>query len=352
MTADQSTQAKSILVVDDTTENLAIMEEILKPFYRVQVATDGRLAIKIALLPTPPDLILLDLMMPHMDGYEACQILKNNAQTQKIPIIFVTAKLDVEDETRGFSLGAADFIRKPVSPPVVLARVKTHLAINDQMKLLEDQVELRTAQLRIQALELNENRLDVIRQLGQAAEYRDNETGMHIQRMSRYTNLLALRAGVNESEAEIMRYAAMMHDIGKVGIPDRILLKPDKLTVDEFEQMKTHTMMGNKIIGQQKSPLLQWGAIGAMTHHEKWNGRGYPQGLSGEEIPFISRFIALADVFDSLTSKRPYKEPWSVDHSLELIQREAGEHFDPKLAYLFLELKPELLRIMEIFKDV
>ncbi|MBF0160394.1 MAG: response regulator [Magnetococcales bacterium] len=327
------------------------MEEILAPLYRVHIATSGPLAIKNALSAAPPDLILLDVMMPDMDGYEVCRILKSHEKTQQIPIIFVTAKSGVDEETLVFSLGAADFIRKPASPPVVLARVKTHLAINDQRKLLEDQVEVRTSQLRIQALELDENRLEVIRQLGRAAEYRDNETGMHIQRMSRYTQLLSLRSGMGSSEADTMQYAAMMHDVGKVGIPDCILLKPDKLTVEEFEQMKTHTVMGYGIIGKQKSQLLQLGALGALTHHEKWNGCGYPKGLSGQDIPLIGRLIALADVFDALTSARPYKKAWSVEEALSLIQREIGEHFDPELARLFLELRVFLEEIMEAFRD-
>ncbi|MBF0448470.1 MAG: response regulator [Magnetococcales bacterium] len=342
---------KSVLVVDDTPENLDILKGILNPYYRVLVATNGRLALKIAFSATPPDLILLDVMMPIMDGFEICRLLQADDRTRQIPILFVTAKAEVADEKLGFDLGAADYLIKPISPPIVLARVKTHLALNDQKKHLADQVEKRTLELQERNLELEKTRLEVIRQLGRAAEYRDNETGMHIIRMSRFTQLLALKTGMSEPEAEILFQAAPLHDVGKIGIPDAILLKPGKLTPDEFKVIQSHPKIGWNIIGQQNAAILKLGGIIAYSHHEKWNGHGYPRGLAGESIPLEGRLAAIGDVFDALTSIRPYKKSWSVDDTLALIKQETGEHFDPRLAQAFIEMRPEIIKIMEQYQD-
>ncbi|MBF0295151.1 MAG: two-component system response regulator [Magnetococcales bacterium] len=345
------TGEKTILIVDDTPENLDVLKGILLPHFRVQVATNGRVALKIAQSANPPDLILLDVMMPGMDGYEVCRLLKEGDLTRDIPILFVTARSETEDEIRGFELGAADYLVKPVSPPIVLARVRTHLAMLAHRRNLADLVQVRTAELMIRNLELEETRQEVIRQLGRAAEYRDNETGMHVMRMSRYVHLLALRAGVGQEEAEQLMIAAPMHDVGKIGIPDHILLKPGKLTEEEFAVIRTHCQMGFDIIGAQHSDLLNLGALIALTHHEKWNGSGYPRRLVGEEIPLAGRLSAIGDVFDALTSVRPYKKSWSVDDALGLIARETGEHFDPRLASLFVGLRPEIVAIMERYQD-
>ena len=342
---------KTVMIVDDAPENLDVIKGILAPFYRVQIATNGRLALKIALSSTPPDLILLDVMMPGMDGYTVCHYLKQDDRTRDVPVLFVTAKSEVADEAKGFECGAVDFLIKPVSPPIILARVKTHLAMNDQKKLLADQVAMRTAQLQIRNLELEEIRIEVIRQLGRAAEYRDNETGLHVVRMSRYTRLLAIKSGLSAPEADLLMYAAPMHDLGKIGIPDHILLKPGKLTAEEFAIIKTHPEIGYKIIGKQSSEILQLGALIAYTHQEKWNGSGYPRGLKGEDIPLAGRLTAIGDVYDALTSVRPYKKAWSVDDALAFITKEAGEHFDPKLALLFVGLKSEIIEIMVRYQE-
>ncbi len=338
---------KTVLIVDDSPENLDIMRGILSPFYRVLVATNGRKALKVAMSPSRPDLILMDINMPEMDGYEACRLLKLDSCTSNIPILFVTAKSDMEDESRGFALGASDYLVKPVNPPIVLARVKTHLVIHDQVNLLADQIEMRTKQLELRNIELEETCYEVICQLGRAAEYRDNETGMHVLRMSRYTGVLALKAGLSKPEAEELMIAAPMHDLGKIGIPDHILLKPGKLTDEEFAIMRTHAEIGYKIIGKQNSAILNLGALIALTHHEKWNGRGYPRKLQGEDIPLAGRIVAICDVFDALTSVRPYKAAWSVDDAMALIAKESGGHFDPRLAALFVDLKHEIVAIME-----
>jgi putative two-component system response regulator len=210
---------------------------------------------------------------------------------------------------------------------------------------------VRTAQLQMRNLELEETRQEVIRQLGRAAEYRDNETGMHVLRMSRYVRLLALQAGLSEPEAEQLMMAAPMHDLGKIGIPDHILLKPGKLTEEEFAVIQSHCEIGYKIIGQQKSAVLNLGALIALSHHEKWSGRGYPRKLAGEAIPLAGRLTAVGDVFDALTSVRPYKKAWSVEDALALITRDAGDHFDPRLAALFVDMRPAIIAIMEQYQE-
>ena len=343
--------SKTILVVDDVQSNIDVLKGILGDHYAVRVATSGRLALKVSFSANPPDLILLDVMMPEMDGYEVCRLLKEDERTQKIPVIFVTAKSEVKDEIHGLSLGAVDYLAKPVSAPIVLARVKTHLALYDRSSHLEGLVQERTANLQIKSHELEETRLEIIRCLGRAAEYRDNETGFHVVRMSSYVKLLAVKSGLTEFEAEQFMFAAMMHDTGKIGVPDQVLLKPGKLTSEEFDIIKTHPQIGAFIIGEHNTELLKLAREIALTHHEKWNGKGYPNGLKGEEIPIGGRLTAIADIFDALTSVRPYKKAWSVDDALDLLQKEIGEALDPKLAPLFIELRPEIEKIMQTFRD-
>jgi putative two-component system response regulator len=283
-------------------------------------------------------------MMPGIDGYEVCRRLKTNITTRKIPVIFLTAKSEVEDEAKGLELGAVDYITKPISLPIVQARVKTHLALYDQNRTLEEKVIQRT-------VELNDTRLEIIRRLGRAAEYKDNETGLHVIRMSHYSRLIALTSGMSEIEADLLLNASPMHDIGKIGIPDRILLKPGKLNDEEWKIMRQHPAFGAEIIGKHNSELLKEARVVARTHHEKWNGKGYPAGIKEEEIPASGRIVAIADVFDALTSKRPYKQPWPVEKAVDLIKEESGQHFDPKLVPAFLEAIPEILKIKEQYAE-
>lgn len=334
---------QSVLVVDDATENIMVLDGILRADYKVRVATSGAKALKMA-ASSPPDVILLDIMMPEMDGYEVCRRLKSNPLTRGIPIIFVTARGEEEDETYGFELGAVDYITKPVSPPVVRARVRTHLALYDQNRELEKKVKERT-------VELNDTRLEIIRRLGRAAEYKDNETGLHVIRMSHYSHLIGVAAGLSEEEAELLLNASPMHDIGKIGIPDRILQKPGKLDADEWAIMKRHPVMGAGIIGEHGSPLLQLARTIALTHHEKWDGSGYPHGRSGEQIPLEGRIVAIADVFDALTSERPYKKAWSVEEAAAMIEKDAGVHFDPALVPVFLEILPRIVVCKETYAE-
>lgn len=334
----EQVEKQVVLVVDDVPSNIDVLSEILRPTYQVKVVTNGVMALKIAMGPQPPDLILLDIMMPEMDGYEVCRQLKASPATCHIPVIFVSAMDEVNDETKGFELGAVDYITKPVSPSIVKARVKTHLALFDQNRILEKKVKERTA-------EIHDTRLQIIHCLGAASEYRDEETGTHISRMSQYSRSIALSAGMSQEEAELLLQAAPMHDVGKIGIPDRILLKPGKLDAQEWEIMKTHTTIGAKIIGNHPSELLTLAGQVALTHHEKWDGTGYPYGLKGEEIPIHGRIVMLADVFDALTSDRPYKKAWSEEAAIEEITRMSGQHFDPQLVLAFMNALPEILAI-------
>ncbi len=335
----------TVLVVDDVPENIDVLAGILRPEYKVKVSLNGEKALEIAKAGPAPDLILLDIMMPGIDGYEVCRRLKADLTTRRIPVIFVTAKGEVRDEALGFEVGGVDYITKPVSPPIVQARVRTHLALYDQARALSGLVRQRT-----QAL--NDTRLQVIRRLGRAAEFKDNETGLHVIRMSHYSRLLGLAAGMGEDEADVLFNAAPMHDIGKIGIPDRILQKPGKLDADEWEIMKQHAEIGARIIGNHDSILLETARIIALTHHEKWNGQGYPEGLQGDKIPLVGRIVAVADVFDALTSERPYKRAWSVDEAVDLLKKEAGQHFDPVLVTGFREVLPEVLKIKERYAEV
>ncbi|MFS1438136.1 two-component system response regulator [Shewanella sp. 10N.286.48.A6] len=336
-------ERQTILVVDDTAENIDVLAGVLKSDYQIKIAKNGKLALKIAKAMTL-DLILLDIMMPGIDGFEVCRQLKQDKRTQHIPIIFVTAKISAADELKGLELGAADYITKPFNPPIVLRRVQTQLALTSQSRLLTLQVRQKTA-------EIAQNQLNVIRRLGRAAEYKDNETGMHVIRMSYYTHILALAAGLSEDDAELLMHAAPMHDVGKIGISDAILKKTDKLDFDEFEQMKKHCEIGAEILGEQDSELMDVAQTIALTHHEKWDGSGYPNGLSGEDIPLYGRIVAVADVFDALTSKRPYKEAWPVEKALELLKKEAGTHFDPQLVPLFVEKLDQILEIKAKFNE-
>lgn len=341
---DEIVTKQTILVVDDNSENIHVLSGILRPYYRVKAAVNGELALKIANGKDKPDMILLDIMMPGMDGYEVCRRLKEKPETSEIPVIFVTAKYEVEDEKKGFLLGAVDYITKPVSPPLVLARVAAHLALYDQKKHLETLVQERTK-------ELDDTRVEIIRRLGRAAEYKDNETGMHVIRMSWYSRFLAEEYTDNLAWSDLVYNAAPMHDIGKIGIPDRVLLKPGKLDAEEWDIMQKHVDYGVEILGKHDSALLSMASEIAQYHHEKWDGSGYPNGVAGEDIPLAARIVAIADVFDALTSERPYKKAWTVEDAMNLLEEEAGKHFDPNLVPKFKDCLPRVLEVKSKYMD-
>jgi putative two-component system response regulator len=365
MKTDEYPKKQVVLIVDDTPENIALMSSLLKGLYRTKVANNGEKAIQIAFSDDPPDLILLDIMMPGMDGYTVCQQLKENRKTRDIPVIFLTAKAEVEDEEKGFGLGAVDYITKPISPPLVLARVKTHLQMKsvrdflvDNNKFLEQEVTRRTQ-------EVNMIQDVTLVAMGSLAETRDNETGKHIRRTQGYIKLLAEKLKnhpdytrfLTDENITLLFKSAPLHDIGKVGIPDHILLKPGKLTAEECEIMKTHTTLGRDAILAAEalidSPVsfLGLGREIAYSHQEKWDGTGYPEGLSGDDIPISGRLMAVADVYDALISRRVYKEPMPHEKAISIIRDGAGTHFDPDMVSAFLEISGQFHEIALKYAD-
>jgi putative two-component system response regulator len=321
----------TLLLVDDEPTNLQVLKLILQADHHLLFARDGHKCLELA-RQARPDLILLDVMMPGLTGHETCAQLKADAATAAIPVVFVTALADEADEARGFELGAVDYLTKPVSPPIVRARVRNQLSL-------------------VKAQALHDTRLQIIQRLGMAAEYKDNETGMHVVRMAHFARLLALAAGWSEAAAQELCEAAPMHDVGKIGIPDQILQKPGPLTPEEWDVMRRHPRIGADIIGEHTAPLLKLAHTIALGHHEKWNGGGYPSGLAGEAIPQAARIVAIADVFDALTTVRPYKKAWSVADAVALLEKEAGVHFDPALVPLFVQQLPAMLAVRERFRD-
>jgi len=351
-------------VVDDTPDNLTLMSGLLRDRYKVKVANSGTKALQLV-RDQQPDLILLDIMMPDMDGYAVIRELKALPNARHIPVIFLTAKSEIEDERFGLELGAVDYITKPISPPVVLARVHTHLQLKlaadflrDQNSYLEAEVARRTGE--VQAIQ------DVtIMAMASLAETRDNDTGFHIRRTQHYVRVLAealrklpkYEEILTDKVIELLFKSAPLHDIGKVGIPDSILLKPGKLTDEEFQQMKTHTLLGVEAIERAEQELgmpvefLHYAKEIARSHQEKWNGSGYPDGLSGEAIPLSARLMALADVYDALISARVYKPAYPHQQAREMIVAERGRHFDPDVVDAFLAQEEQFLAIAQRWAD-
>ncbi|MFH1136777.1 MAG: two-component system response regulator [Pseudomonadota bacterium] len=333
-----------VLVVDDVPTNIKVLKEVLASEYRISFAVNGPDALKIVFGDAPPDLVLLDVMMPGMDGYQVIRALKADFRARNIPVIFVTAKTEEEDEAKGFDLGAVDYITKPFSPAIVQARVRTHLELKRHRDHLEDLVRERTRELR-------DAQFEIVNRLAMAAEFRDNETGQHVRRISHFCVLFAQALGLDDKDRELLFHAATMHDVGKIGIPDHILLKPDRLDEDEFRIMKTHADLGAELLNGPSSALMTLARVIAWTHHEKWDGSGYPRGLKGEEIPLEGRITAICDVFDALTSSRPYKKAWSLEDAVEEIKKGRGRHFDPALVDIFLENLEEFLTVKKTYSD-
>jgi putative two-component system response regulator len=312
-----------VLLVDDEPNNLKVLQQILKDHFQLIFAIDGEKALAAA-QDHQPDIILLDIMMPGMDGYQVCARLKADPVTASIPVIFVTAMGDKSDEAHGFDVGAVDYIQKPVSGPIVLRRVQTHLSL-------------------IRVAELDKLARAAIVMLGDAGHYNDPFTGDHIWRMAAYSAALARAAGWTPSQVEMMELAAPTHDTGKIGIPHAILKAPRGLSADEWPIMRQHARIGYEILRKTDNPVFKMAAEIAHYHHEKWDGSGYPTGLKGEEIPESARIVAIADVFDALSSKRPYKEPWPLEATVKTMRQGSGSHFDPRLLDLFIGIMPEIL---------
>lgn len=348
-----------VLIVDDTVDNLTLMSELLKDSYVVKVANNGEKALKIAQSANPPDLILLDIMMPGLSGYDVCEQLKANPATENIPVIFLTAMTGTDDETKGFEMGAADFITKPVKPPVVMARVSTHLKIKAHTDFLKEVNTYLEQEVSKRTRELGAIQDVTILSMASLAETRDNDTGNHIRRTQFYMRALAehlknhprFKHFLSDHVIEMLFKSAPLHDIGKVGIPDRILLKPGRFTPEEFEIMKGHTTLGRSAIEHAEKQLgtevefLKYAKEIACYHQEKWDGSGYPEGLIGDAIPVSARLMAVADVYDALISRRVYKEGMSHEKAVQIIGEGRGAHFDPDIADAFLALT-------EVFKEI
>jgi len=359
------TEKQTILVVDDTPDNLRLMTGVLKDDYKTKVANNGERGLNIASTHPLPDLILLDVMMPGIDGYEVCRRLKNDPVTADIPVIFLTAKSEVEDEQNGFDAGCVDYITKPISPPIVLARVKTHLLLKNARDFLKGENEFLEAEVARRTREVQLIQDVTIMAMGSLAETRDNETDNHIRRTQHYVKALAEKlrthpgfaAFLDDTTIELLFKSAPLHDIGKVGIPDRILLKPGRLTPEEFEVMKTHTTLGRdaiaaaeKMLGSPSS-FLRYAREIAHHHQEKWDGSGYPEGLVGPQIPLAARLMAVADVYDALICKRVYKPAFPHERAVQIIREGKGSHFDPDIVDAFVELTDKFREIAAAFED-
>ncbi|ATF09911.1 response regulator [Candidatus Enterovibrio altilux] len=359
-----SDKRATILIVDDTPENLIFVSEMLKDKYEVKAATNGKTALAIV-EKFSIDLILLDVVMLGMDGYEVCRKIKTQKMAQDIPIIFLTSKSKLEDQEFGFSVGAADYIKKPMSPPITMARIKIHLANKASQDFLHNQNEFLEAEVQRRVNELSVIQDVTINALASLAETRDQETGNHIVRTQYYVKILADQLYLRGKYTEVVtpEYITMvfktapLHDIGKVGIPDAILLKPGKLTAEEFDIMKSHVKLGYDAITKAEKevdaeyPFLNTAKEIVLGHHEKWDGSGYPKGLSEKDIPLSARLMAIADVFDALVSKRVYKVAMSHDEAFEIIREGRTTHFDPMLVDLVFDMKKEFIYIAKIYED-
>ncbi len=347
-----------ILAVDDEPTGLRLLERLLVSFgYEVITARCGEECLD-QVRNNDPDLVLLDVMMPDLDGYEVVRRLKQDKATQDIPVVMVTALGYVEDRVRALEAGADDFLSKPVDRIEMRARVQSLLKVKayyDHLRLerskLEQEVARRTAQLERAMKTVKEVSLDTIYRLARAAEYKDEDTGAHIQRMSYYAAAIARKLGLPEEEVEHILYAAPLHDVGKIGIPDSILLKPAKLERDEWDVMRQHTVIGAVILEGSPSPIIDLARIISLTHHEKWDGSGYPRGVKGAQIPLAGRIAALADFYDAVTSRRPYKEPFTREKAVEIILEGRGVHFDPEVVDAFMAIPEEIESLQHKYRD-
>ena len=349
MTHPQFSQAR-ILIVDDEPANLKLLNKMLvQQGYATPVLIQDPRQVISRYLEIRPDLILLDINMPYLDGYKVLEQLKELNDPLLPPVVILTAQNGKDEILKALSAGARDFVSKPFSRAELLMRVRNlldaqiaHRLLYDNHAMLEQLVQERTQKL-------NEAHIQAVQCLGRAAEYRDNETGLHILRMSQYSALIAKYLGWSRSQCDLLLYASPMHDIGKTGIPDAILFKPGKLNPDEWAIMQTHSSIGAEILGFGDSPLIFMARTIAITHHEKWDGSGYPHGLAGEDIPIEGRIVAVADVFDALTSTRPYKAAWPIEDAVKLIRDGAGKHFDPAIVKIFSEHLDEFLKVRDTY---
>jgi putative two-component system response regulator len=342
----------SILVVDDEPANVKLLQVLLdRAGYRNVVALTDAREVEAAAANMAFDLIILDLNMPHLNGFAVMELLHARLGTTAPPVLMLTAQHDREFRVRALRSGARDFVGKPFDYPEFLARVRNLLEAHAYQVLLRNNNSLLESQVRARTAELHDSRLQVVRHLGRAAEYRDNETGLHIIRMSKISVSIARSLDWPDARCDLLLNASPMHDIGKIGIPDHILLKPARLDAEEWSVMQRHTVIGGEILAGESAELLRMAHEIALNHHEKWDGSGYPQGLRGESIPVTARIVAIADVFDALTSRRPYKPAWPVNDATAWIRAQAGQHFDPDITERFFAALPAVVAIARDYAE-
>ncbi len=334
-----------MLCIDDSRDLLALMEKALGGDYQVITADDPGAGIQMAFGEPRPDLILLDIEMPQVNGFEVCRALKGETLTAEIPVIFLTSKHEAQAQVEGFEAGAVDYITKPINATVLRARVRTHVALANQRLELERMVQARTVQL-------DHARSEVIRRLARAMEFHESSAvGNRVMRLGHYAKLISQAAGAKPDVAEMMHRAAPLHDVGKLGVPAEILRKTEELTVPDWERVRRHPQLGAEIIGEHDDPLLKLARQLALTHHERWDGSGYPQGLKGEAIPWAGRVMAIVDAFESMTSTQFYRDPIPVERAAEEIVKGAGTQFEPKLVEAFRKALPVMKKVRETYSD-
>jgi len=348
---------KTILIVDDDGVNIEVLSQCLGNEYRISASQDSHLALK-SLADAKPKLILLDLLMPKLDGFDFCRRIKGDSEYLDIPIVIITSASDSSSLSKAFRLGAVDYITKPISPAEVQARIHTHLrlkaaeeALRQQNQVLEEKVRQRTRGIQEKQMEVEAVQKEAILRLCLAAELRDKETGMHIRRIQEYSALLGKKCGLSAERCNLLFLASAMHDLGKIGIPDSVLLKPGKLSAEEWEIMKTHTVIGAQGLADSRFLLIQLAESVAHYHHERWDGAGYPCGLSGEEIPLEARIVSIVDSFDAMLSNRPYKKPMPLAEVLDIIRNGRGRNYDPDIVDIFLENIADFEDVARTFKD-
>ena len=352
-----ATEKKTILIVDDVSINIDILAYCLGDDYKISASQDSSIALKSIGLEKP-SMIILDLFMPEIDGFEFCRIIKSDENFCDIPVVFITSASDADTLSKAFAIGAVDYITKPISSLEVRARIRTHLrlkaaedALREQNHLLEIKVAQRTRKIQEKQNEINEVQHEAILRLCLAAELRDKVTGMHIRRIQEYSALLGRKCGLPEDHVELLYLASAMHDLGKIGIPDSILLKPGKLDAEEWVIMKSHTVIGAQSLANSRFRLIQLAETIARSHHEKWDGNGYPDGLKGLEIPMEARIVSIVDSFDAMLSQRPYKKAMPLDEVMRIIRSERGRAFDPAIVDIFLANIAEFQSVSAAFSD-
>jgi putative two-component system response regulator len=342
--AAATTPRPVILIVDDSDDIRELLGALLKKYYDVRLAANGRQALQCAAQTPQPHLILLDVEMPGGNGYQVCKRLKDDPVTRGIPVIFISGRAEKQDGARGFELGGVDYVEKPIKPPIVVARVRTHLAAYENLRQLEALVADRT-------MELHGIRQELIRRLSRAMEVRDGNLTHRVIRVSQYVKLIAQAAGARPDVCDLLMSAAPLYDIGKLGVPEVVLQKTGKLNQKEWEEVRKHPEIGARIIGEHKDPLLKLARMMALTHHERWDGTGYPSKLSGELIPLPGRVMAIADAFEAMTTTQRYRPPMTIEQAAADIASEARTHFDPKLVEAFQKALPKMIIVLKAVHD-